>query len=290
MKLTISSHLGQPSDGSQSAVFPPRGGSLGHRSDNTLVLADRHGTIAGRHATFYQGTDGWRIAPEPGATVAVNGHSVAHGHEWPVAPGDVLEIGAYVLTPGEEHSPWSGLTSGPEVIAPPSTPARPHPLQSSPERTSPSAADPLAGVKGRTGLDELQDTPLDPLALFAAQDTAAAASLLDDSLLSGFEQGLSPRQSPTGFNPSLSDSVPEQSGHLRVQIQWPDPESPAGTVAEPVASRTDGEAGQSMEASAEVLLQALRDGLGQRQRMEWPDPDFMRLLGATLRALRTQLR
>lgn len=274
MKLSIRAHLGQPVDDGPSASFPAEGGSLGHHPDNTLVLPDRHGTIAGRHAVLRQGLEGWRIAPEPGATVAVNGHAVSHGSDWPLQLGDTLEIGPYTLTPVEEYSPWSGLAPPPASGEPAAVKEKsPHPLKD-PSPRAHHLDDPLQRVEPGPGLADLLGTPLDPLALF--EHPVAPLSPLDDPLPPGFEVD-PPDRTAAGFPPAVSDAVPEYAGHLRMQIQWPEAaerEAPTSAEASPGAES--------------VLIQAFREGLGDRWGATWPDAAFMRLLGAMLRSLQTQ--
>lgn len=77
--------------GGRRLLVPPGGGTIGRSRDCDVVIDDAG--ISRRHAEIRVGEDGWTVA-DLGSTngVIVNGQQI-HG-EWPLQPGDRVELGS----------------------------------------------------------------------------------------------------------------------------------------------------------------------------------------------------
>ena len=88
---------GYPVEGAH-AVFGAEGGSIGRRSDNTLVIPDDSRRVSRVHALVLSGGGGFRIRDEGSfLPVQVNGQAVGFRREAILQPGDHIQIGVYTL-------------------------------------------------------------------------------------------------------------------------------------------------------------------------------------------------
>ena len=94
--LTVLSYNGAPADG-PSASFDELGGSIGRADNNQLVLPDPERTISRVHARVVFRSSGFAIVDNGSNPISVNGAPLGTGREFPLAPGDQVQIGGYVL-------------------------------------------------------------------------------------------------------------------------------------------------------------------------------------------------
>jgi len=99
--LTACRYNGAPTQG-PSAQFDELGGTIGRADTNHLVLPDPERGISRVHArVVFRGVSGYAIVDSGSNPVSVNGQTLGNGCEHPLAPGDEVQIGAYVLKAGE---------------------------------------------------------------------------------------------------------------------------------------------------------------------------------------------
>ena len=113
------------------ASFDELGGTIGRADGNLMVLPDPERTISRVHAkvVFRNGT--YAVEDRGSNPILVNGNVVGHGKEWPLAPGDVLQIGGYELgvrasgSPAVSDDPFADVfaAGGAKVMAPAPAPA-----------------------------------------------------------------------------------------------------------------------------------------------------------------------
>ena len=132
--LTIISYNGAPVSRAASATFDELGGTIGRADNNQLVLEDPDRTISRVHAQIVFRSGGYAVLDRGSNPIQVNGRDVGSGREAPLAEGDRLQIGGYVLSvqralaaaPGASDDPFAGLLApaGPQAPSAPSV-ARP---------------------------------------------------------------------------------------------------------------------------------------------------------------------
>ena len=90
---------GPPDEGSIGRVVRLAGHaiSIGRSEDNDLVLVDQSALIARRHCAIEPVDGGWRLAVFGVNGVTLNGAWLGAGESRPLAAGDALRIGDYVL-------------------------------------------------------------------------------------------------------------------------------------------------------------------------------------------------
>lgn len=262
LTLTIIACQGETLAHGASAAFDAAGGTIGRDAGNTLMLPDDDGMVARRHAAVRTLADSWQLLnTSEHAAIALNGKMLAPGMQAGLSAGDIVNIGAYVLQaaasaaaplpdspthvrPTDEACAFGsafgsalgsalGPSPGPSFDA--AGPDRLHnPLQTA---TLPAGhcADPLSGVAPSTGLGDLLDTPLDPLALFGAPGRTASGSGWNEpgwneQALMGLFADLVATPTHGGFETPRPDSMPghairddvaEFDGHLRLKIALP---------------------------------------------------------------------
>ncbi len=79
------------------ASFDELGGTIGRADGNLMVLPDPERTISRVHAKVVYRNGTYAIEDRGSNPILVNGNVVGHGKEWPLAPGDVVQIGGYEL-------------------------------------------------------------------------------------------------------------------------------------------------------------------------------------------------
>ncbi|MBK7060521.1 MAG: type VI secretion system-associated FHA domain protein TagH [Rubrivivax sp.] len=159
------------------ASFDELGGTIGRADGNLMVLPDPERTISRVHAkvVFRNGT--YAVEDRGSNPILVNGNVVGHGKEWPLAPGDVLQIGGYELgvrasgSPAVSDDPFADVfaAGGAKVMAPAPAPAfaAPPPPVTAARRTAPAPPPGAVGIP----------SDWDPLAeeTFAGRSPAPAA-------------------------------------------------------------------------------------------------------------------
>jgi type VI secretion system FHA domain protein len=131
--LRVLSYNGAPADG-PAAQFDELGGTIGRADNNQLVLPDPERTISRVHARLVFRAGGYAVVDNGSNPISVNGQLVGAGREQPLAPGDQVQIGGYVIQASAVAAPASdpfdelfgdaamGLAAPPPVSAP--APAR----------------------------------------------------------------------------------------------------------------------------------------------------------------------
>ncbi len=94
--LTVLSYNGAPAAG-LSSTFDELGGTVGRADTNQLVLPDPERTISRVHARVVCVAGRYAVVDNGSNPIAVNGQGIGSGREHPLAPGDKLQIGGYVL-------------------------------------------------------------------------------------------------------------------------------------------------------------------------------------------------
>jgi len=141
--LTIISYNGAPVSRAASATFDELGGTIGRADTNQLVLEDPDRTISRVHAQVVFRSGSYAVVDRGSNPIQVNGRDVGNGREAPLAEGDRLQIGGYVLsvqraliaTAAASDDPFAGLLS-PAGAKAPAAPSVARPAQ--------GMADPLA--------------------------------------------------------------------------------------------------------------------------------------------------
>ena len=94
--LTVQSFNGGATE-RLSATFDELGGTIGRADTNQLVLPDPERTISRIHAQVAFRNGGFALVDRGSNPVLVNGRPLGNGHEAPLANGDQVQIGGYVL-------------------------------------------------------------------------------------------------------------------------------------------------------------------------------------------------
>ncbi|MEJ8857870.1 type VI secretion system-associated FHA domain protein TagH [Variovorax robiniae] len=242
IQIAVVSRQGQPPDRPISARFGPAGGTIGRADTNTLVLDDPDRTVSRVHAQVLWREGRFFIVDRGANPLQSNGHSVGAGKEAPLADGDKLVVGSFVLSvqdtaaaqapaappshsslapsPGAilptDDDPFADLLAG---LSPPAAP--PPPPAARPGRAAP--VDPLFFPDPMGGNDPLRGHALeaDPFAdlLGSAAPPPPAGSANQD--LSGL-----------GLLPGPASNIDELFGGLGGSGPGSDPfgESPLGAL------------------------------------------------------------
>jgi predicted component of type VI protein secretion system len=94
--LKVLSHNGVPTEG-PSAPFDEMGGTIGRADSNQLVLPDPERMISRVHARIVYRNGAYAVVDNGSNPVVVNGGPVGSGRECVLKPGDLLEIGGYLV-------------------------------------------------------------------------------------------------------------------------------------------------------------------------------------------------
>lgn len=103
--VNVESLDGQPLGAEVRGKFGVLGGTIGAIEGNTLVLPDPQGRIGALEANVIAGPRGYVIRNCGADPLYVNGAAVANSVEAPLAPGDEVRIGPFVLRAAPEASP-----------------------------------------------------------------------------------------------------------------------------------------------------------------------------------------
>lgn len=283
LKLTIVACHGKALANGTGAVFDVPGGTIGSDAGNTLLLSDNEGIVARRHAAVRAKADGWQLFnTSENTAITVNGKLLAPGEQTGLQAGDIVNIGPYVLqvAAGALLPTWNL----PSVSADPTFKETPHNLAPDADASNPPhkatlatsyRGDPLAAIDPSTTLDDLLDTPLDPLALFGtptrgwsgsgwddpAWSEASASGLLADLVSRAPSEAFDTPHPGRASGHAIRDDVPEFLGHLRLKIA-PQPEvSAPDKLDAPVPDRDTA----SVSAALPVAKPASLRGAGIEQ-------------------------
>ncbi|WP_281077697.1 amidase family protein, partial [Variovorax paradoxus] len=99
MRWTVIEHAGRPVAAGPSALLAAPGGTIGRSPDNHLVLPDEQRQISRLQATVRYDDEGRAVLRNMSAVlpISVNGQTLRHDQESPIAEGDRVIIGSYVL-------------------------------------------------------------------------------------------------------------------------------------------------------------------------------------------------
>lgn len=131
------------------ASFDELGGTIGRADGNLMVLPDPERTISRVHAKVVYRNGTYAIEDRGSNPILVNGNVVGHGREWPLAPGDVVQIGGYELgvrasgAPASSDDPFADVFS-PVAGVPAETPLSQPSFQTAPPAKAPPRATPPA--------------------------------------------------------------------------------------------------------------------------------------------------
>ena len=152
MRWTVIEHAGKPVTSGPSALLAAPGGTIGRSPDNHLVLPDEQRQISRLQATVRFDEHGVEVLRNMSAVlpISVNGRTLQHEEEAPVADGDRVTIGSYVLE----------AASGNRIAA--AAPAAPVAAMVPPPSFSQPAAAP-APVRGVPAPHAMATTPVDSL-------------------------------------------------------------------------------------------------------------------------------
>ena len=169
--LTIISLNGAPVSRPASATFDELGGTIGRADTNQLVLEDPDRAVSRVHAQIVFRSGRYAVVDRGSNPIQVNGREVGNGREAPIAEGDRLQIGGFVLSVQKALAPSASASDDPfaGLLAP--TAGR---AGSAPSAARPAAgiADPLAAF----GFDAKPAAPAAPSAR-AANPPARGAAL-----------------------------------------------------------------------------------------------------------------
>ena len=117
MRWTVIEHAGRPVAAGPSALLAAPGGTIGRSPDNHLVLPDEQRQISRLQATVRFDDEGRAVLRNMSAVlpISVNGQTLRHDQESPIAEGDRVTIGSYVL---EATPANAGTSRAASAIAP----------------------------------------------------------------------------------------------------------------------------------------------------------------------------
>ena len=179
-EISVVSYQGKPPAEPASAVFGREGGSIGRGPANTLVLADPNRFVSRVQARVI--FDGDRLSITNASTanpLLVNDREVEAGAKAPLADGDELRVGLYVLrirrvassaahAPAADETQHSVLVPArpvPEARSAPAAVAAPRPAPAVPSRPDPANTSPSpAGLAPLDPLLQFGDASGDPFA------------------------------------------------------------------------------------------------------------------------------
>ncbi|MBT2333247.1 type VI secretion system-associated FHA domain protein TagH [Variovorax paradoxus] len=128
MRWTVIEHAGKPVTAGPSALLAAPGGTIGRSPDNHLVLPDEQRQISRLQATVRFEDGGVTVLRNMSAVlpIGVNGRTLQHEQESPVADGDRVTIGSYVLEAASGQRAVPVEPAAPLVAAapPPAAPVR----------------------------------------------------------------------------------------------------------------------------------------------------------------------
>jgi predicted component of type VI protein secretion system len=117
--VNVESLDGQPLAAEVRGKFGVLGGTIGAIEGNTIVLPDPRGRIGALEANLIAGPRGYVIRNCGAEPLYVNGAAVANSAEAPLAPGDELKIGPFVLRVAPEAPPAAAPAAAPAAVPEP---------------------------------------------------------------------------------------------------------------------------------------------------------------------------
>ncbi|MFO1330417.1 MAG: type VI secretion system-associated FHA domain protein TagH [Rubrivivax sp.] len=151
--LAVITYNGAPAEPVE-ATFDELGGTIGRAEGNLMVLPDPERTISRVHAKVVFRNGQYAIEDRGSNPILVNGNLVGHGKEWPLAAGDVVQIGGYELTvrasgaPAATDDPFADVFAPNEPTYGGARPTAPAPAPAS-YATRPTAAPPATAPARR---------------------------------------------------------------------------------------------------------------------------------------------
>ncbi len=95
--LTVISFNGRPIEPALSASFDELGGTIGRADTNQLVLPDPERSVSRVHARVSFRNGQYAVVDQGSNPVSVNGRPLGQGKEAPLAAGDQVQIGGYLI-------------------------------------------------------------------------------------------------------------------------------------------------------------------------------------------------
>lgn len=155
MRWTVIEHAGRPVASGPSALLAMPGGTIGRSPDNHLVLPDEQRQISRLQATVRFDEQGRPVLRNMSAVlpIVVNGRTLQHEQEAPIADGDRVTIGSYVLEAASaQRAPAVAPAVAPPVQAPMPAALPPQP-----------AAMPMRDIPDERTMARPAAAPVDPL-------------------------------------------------------------------------------------------------------------------------------
>jgi FHA domain-containing protein len=156
LNLTVIRHNGQPPRTPLAASFDALGGTIGRAVANRLVLDDAERTVSRLHAQIVCRDGHYRLIDRGSNPALVNGVPLDPGQEVPIASGDEVQIGGYLLR--------AELTGEDETVSDCAPKAAPVDdpfagMLDTPSSSSESATPRASGGGADMGLDDLLGKP-----------------------------------------------------------------------------------------------------------------------------------
>ena len=262
--LTVVSYNGAPSDG-PAANFDELGGSIGRADSNQLVLPDPERSISRVHARVVFRSGVYAITDEGSNASTVNGQTVGRGREQPLAPGDELQVGGYLIKVSGGAGGAAKVSDDPFAdlfgdavglaAAPVAAPSRPAPA-ASPRTSTPAPRVAPTPAPAAGGIPDDWDLfapdhdvpappaqgrgagqPADP---FAAVDLSISTPAAEDSLDALFGLAGSPSSNPLASGPLSAPAAGPNTGARS------DPLRALGAPAAPAPPATLGDFGSEL--------------------------------------------
>jgi len=184
--LTIISLNGAPVSRAASATFDELGGTIGRADTNQLVLEDPDRSVSRVHAQIVFRSGSYAVVDRGSNPIQVNGRDVGNGREAPLAEGDRLQIGGYVLSVQRALAASSAASDDPFAgLLTPSGGKGP---------SAPSGARPAPGIP-------------DPLAAFGFDTKPSKAPVSSSRAASPSAPGASIGGIPEDWDPFAPDPV-----------------------------------------------------------------------------------
>jgi type VI secretion system FHA domain protein len=203
--LVVTSLDGEPVAAELRGKFGVLGGTIGAIEGNTIVLSDPQGRIGELEANIVKGPRGFVIRNFGANPLYVNGTPVENSAESPLAPGDDVAIGPFLLRVEAAEQPAPAPAAPPQQRSAPAPPPPP-PGAAQPAAPAPVPAPAAAATAGPATLP-LPATTSVPGAAPSPPPAAADTAELQRAFVEGLR--LPNLDLPGGLTPEFMTSLGE---------------------------------------------------------------------------------